>query len=74
MQTIDNNVSRMEVVSFNPAINQRKEKVALQMITELADIFNMPSDMEQMSRFCEWRDRALEFATEIAPKNSSAPN
>lgn len=67
MQTIDSKVSNIAVVAFNPAISQRKEKLAVQLIRELADINKMPNDIEKVLRHRQWKERALELADELPP-------
>ncbi|WP_019675881.1 hypothetical protein [Arsukibacterium perlucidum] len=67
MQKVDKPARHMDVISFNPAISHRKEKLALQLIRELGEIHKMQPDMMQVTHYEKWRERALELASELSP-------
>lgn len=65
MQTFENNSSKFKVVSFNPAVSQRREKLAVQLIKELGELDDMPNNMAKIHVYEQWRERALELAAEL---------
>lgn len=67
MQNVNSEASCMSVVSFNPVVNQQKEKLAIQLIRELGEIHKMPNDMNKVFRNEKWRERALGLASELTP-------
>lgn len=71
MQTIDSKFSNASVVAFNPAINERKERIATQLIKELAVIQDMPNTMAKIQSYENWRDRALALAAELSDQQQS---
>jgi hypothetical protein len=62
MSISNTNHDRFQVVAFNPSLNTRKEKQALLLVGQLADLWNKPKDSDSIERFFELQEKVIELA------------
>lgn len=62
MSISNTNHESFKVVTFNPSLKTRKEKQALLLVCQLADLWNKPKDFHSIERFFELQEKVVELA------------